>query len=281
MKVRLLIHGPGKGKYNMAVDEAVHNAYQRGHTGPTLRFYRWKPACLSVGRFQDVRKQVNLENLRQLGIDLVRRQTGGRAVLHDDELTYSLVISERLLPGSILETYKAISQALVNALRNLGVPAQLSELEKGVTARDPRFKGAACFSAASWYEIEAHGKKIIGSAQFRKGGVILQHGSIPLSIDYAKLVKCLKSSSQAHAGRLESMLSNKAAGVCQLAPRPVGIDELQEELIQSFEITFGWKLEKGSLSPEEIAETVKLCQSKYGDDTWTMKRAGAGVNYEG
>ncbi len=281
MKVRLLSHGPMKGKYNMAVDEAIHNAYQRGDIGPTLRLYRWKPACLSVGRFQDVQKQVDLENLKQLGIDLVRRQTGGRAVLHDDELTYSLVISERLMPGSVLETYKAISQVLVAALRNLGVPAQLSEVERGVTARDPRFRGAACFSAASWYEIEACGKKITGSAQMRKGGAILQHGSIPLTMDFAKLAGCFKTRSQTHAGRLESMLSSKSAGLSQVCGRWISLDELKQQLIRAFETAFDWRLEKSCLTPGELREAVELSQSKYGAYPWTMKRASGSTVDQG
>jgi lipoate-protein ligase A len=275
VKVRLLSHRPMTGRYNMAVDEAIHNAYQRGESGPTLRFYRWKPACLSVGRFQSVERQVDLESLKQLGIDLVRRPSGGRAVLHDDELTYSLVISEGLLPGSVLETYRILSQALVDGLRALGIPARLSELERGVTARDPRFKGAACFSAPSWYEIEACGKKITGSAQFRKDGVILQHGSIPLSMDYSKLARCFKTRSPAHAKRLESMLPGKAAGLTEVCGRQVSACELQQELVRAFENAFDWKLEKGSLTTGEIREAVKLSQGKYGAVHWTMERATA------
>ena len=132
----------------------------------------------------------------------------------------------------------------MDGLRALGIPARLSELERGVTARDPRFKGAACFSAPSWYEIEACGKKITGSAQFRKDGVILQHGSIPLSMDYSKLARCFKTRSPAHAKRLESMLPGKAAGLTEVCGRQVSACELQQELVRAFENAFDWKLEK-------------------------------------
>ncbi|HHY12480.1 MAG TPA: lipoate--protein ligase family protein [Firmicutes bacterium] len=278
MKVRLLSHGPLRGRYNMAVDEAIHNAYQRGEAGPTLRFYRWEPACLSLGRFQDVAKEVNLQGLKDLGIDLVRRATGGKAVLHDDELTYSIVISESLLPGSILETYQELSKALVNGLKALGIPAELSALEHGVTARDDRFKQAACFSAPSWYEIVACGKKVTGSAQVRKGGVILQHGSIPLAMDFEKLAGCLSTRSEGHAKRVESVLSKKAAGLSQVCGRSISCSELEKQLVTAFETTFNWALEEGSLTPDEIQEAVKLSRDKYGADSWTMKRTGSAVH---
>jgi lipoate-protein ligase A len=265
-----------KGKFNMAVDEGIRNAYLRGDVGPTLRFYRWKPACLSVGRFQNVGKQVDLENLRDLGIDLVRRPTGGRAVLHDDELTYSVVVSEKLLPGSVLETYMTLSQALADGLRALGIPAELTEVERGVTARDPRFKHAACFSAPSWYEIEACGKKIIGSAQVRKGGVILQHGSIPLTMDPAKLARCFKTRSPGGAERLQSMLAGKAAGLSEICGRYISSRELERELTRAFERVLGWKAERGSLTPWEVGEAVRLSQGKYGSMGWTMERSGTG-----
>lgn len=273
MRIRLLSHGAMKGKYNMAVDEAIHNAYQRGEVGPTLRFYQWEPACLSLGRFQDVEKEVNLGGLKDLGIDLVRRSTGGKAVLHDDELTYSIVISESLLPGSILETYKKLSKALVKGLKALGIPAELSALEHGVTARDPRFRQAACFSAPSWYEIVACGKKITGSAQVRRGGIILQHGSIPLNMDAGKLVMCLKTSSENHARRVETMLSRKAAGLSEVCSSNVSYQQLEKELVSAFCATFNWTLEKGSLTPGEIREAVELSQDKYGAHMWTMERA--------
>ena len=186
-----------KGQYNMGIDEAIQRAVGRESTS-TVRFYQW--IRLSIpGYFQDVNREVNLAGLREAKVDLVRRSTGGKAVLHDDELTYSVVILEKDLRGSVLETYCEISRALAEGLRRLGLPAQMAALERGVSARDPRFRQAACFSAPSWFEITVHQKKIIGSAQNRKNGVILQHGSIPFHFDAQKLVGCLRTSSQEHA----------------------------------------------------------------------------------
>ncbi len=272
MRVRVLSHGPMRGKYNMAVDEAILDAYRKGQVGPTLRFYRWKPACLSLGRFQDAEREVDFQRMRESGVDVVRRLTGGKSVLHDDELTYSIVISEALLKGSILETYKILSAALVKGLRALGIPAELSALEHGVTARDDRFKQAACFTAPSWYEITALGKKIVGSAQVRKDGIILQHGSIPLTMDYKKLTDCMKTRSDEHKRRVESMLSRKAAGLSQIGGRSIDGARLEKHLFEAFELSFDWILEKGTLTSEEIREAVLLSQNKYGVDAWTLER---------
>lgn len=272
MKVGLISDGNLRGKTNMAVDEAILRAAQRGYTGPTLRFYRWDPACLSLGYFQDVRKEVSLEGLEREGVDLVRRPTGGKAVLHDDELTYSVVTGEKDLPGSILETYHRLSEALVEGLRTMGIPAMLAALERGVTSRDPRFRQAACFSAPSWFEVLCRGKKIVGSAQNRKNGFILQHGSIPFTFDAAKLVRCIRTNSPEHAARTESLLRKKAAGVSEVLGRDVSRDELQRHLLAGFETVLGWRFEPGALTPEETADAEKLEAEKYGNPGWTMER---------
>jgi lipoate-protein ligase A len=272
VKVRLLSQGPLAGKHNMGVDEAVQRACERGVSPPTLRFYQWEPACLSLGYFQDVHKEVSLDGLKEAGVDLVRRATGGKAVLHDDELTYSVVVSEKDLPGSVLETYHKISEALVLGFQNLGIPAAIAALERGVTSRDARFRQAACFSAPSWYEIVVMGKKLIGSAQNRKNGVILQHGSIPFGFDSAKLVRCLNTSSPEHAKRAETMLDRKAIGVSQALGRDVNREELEREIVKGFRDALGWELEPGELTEAESAEAMDLAEEKYGRDRWTMER---------
>ncbi len=272
MKVRLLSEGHFRGKHNMAVDEAILRACERGEVPTTLRFYQWDPPCLSLGYFQDVQKEVNMDGLKEAGFDLVRRATGGKAVLHDDELTYSVVVSEKDLPGSVLETYHRISEALVLGLTNLGIPATIAALERGVTSRDPRFRQAACFSAPSWYEIVAHGKKVIGSAQNRKNGVILQHGSIPFKFDAKRVVMCLNTSSTEHAKRMETMLAKKATGVSQALGRDVSREELERELVKGFRDALGWELEPGELTCAEDTEARELAEEKYGRDRWNLER---------
>ncbi|MEX0975158.1 MAG: lipoate--protein ligase family protein [Bacillota bacterium] len=272
MKVRLISDGHLTGKVNMAVDEAIHRACQNGAAGPTLRFYQWQPACLSLGYFQDVEKEVRSESLREEGVDLVRRATGGKAVLHDDELTYSVIIAEKDLPGSVLETYHRLSEGLVEGLRTMGIPASLAALEHGVTSRDPRFRQAACFSAPSWYEIMSDDKKIIGSAQSRRNGFILQHGSIPFTFDAAKIVRCIRTGSPEHAARTEAMLRRKAAGVSDVLGRLVSREELQEHLVLGFRTVLGWDVQPGELSPGEKSDAKRLSFEKYGNDHWTMER---------
>jgi len=280
VKVRLLSHGPMKERFNMAIDEAIQNAVRRGQVYPTLRFYQWEPACLSLGYFQDVKKEVEVGVLEELGIDLVRRPTGGKAVLHDDELTYSVTVSEEDMPGTILETYRTISGAIVHGLQSLGIPAEMVTLERGAKAGDPGFQQAACFSAPSWYEVVAQGKKIVGSAQARRGGVILQHGSIPFSIDAAKIVRCLKTTSQAQADRFQSMLSKKSAGLNQVSSMTVDRKDLESALILSFGEVLNWDIEKGYLTEEEIQESVELSQNKYGKKSWTMTRGRQSDNLD-
>lgn len=272
MKVRLISDGYLSGKRNMAVDEAIHLANQSGTSVPTLRFYQWKPACLSLGYFQDALKEVDLENLRSGGIDLVRRATGGKAVLHDDELTYSVVVSERDLPGSVLETYHRISEALVEGLRTMGIPATLAALERGVTSRDLRFRQAACFSAPSWFEVVSDGRKIIGSAQKRKGGFLLQHGSIPFTFDAAKVMRSVRTASPEHAARAEALLRRKAAGVSEVAGRSVSREELERHLILGFQTILGWEIVPGQLSPDEVSQADRIEKDKYGSERWTMER---------
>lgn len=272
MKVRLLSHGCAPGKLNMAIDQAIQTACQLGHVPPTLRFYQWDPPCLSLGYFQDAAREVDEEGLRTAGIDLVRRPTGGKAVLHDDELTYSVILPESFLPGSVLETYCTISRGLVSGLRKLGVPAELAALERGVTPRDERFRQAACFSAPSWYEIVCNGKKIVGSAQCRKGGVILQHGSILFSFDAAKMVKCIRTASAENKKKLEFMLSQRATGINQVLGRDVSRRELESAVKAGFEEELGWELVPGFLTEEEISEAERLSSEKYGSRVWTFTR---------
>mgnify|MGYP002721619976 FL=1 len=167
--------------YNMAMDEALLNFVSRGEIDPVIRFYTWDPATLSIGYFQRLTKEIDIEKVKEKGYGLVRRQTGGRGVLHDKELTYSVIVPEShpKMPSTITEAYRVISQGLLEGFKNLGfdtyfaVPRSKEEREK---LKQPR--SSVCFDAPSWYELVVEGRKIAGSAQTRQKGVILQHGSI-------------------------------------------------------------------------------------------------------
>lgn len=179
MKWRLVDDGPASGAWNMAVDEALLLGQAAGNSPPTLRFYGWQPACLSLGRFQKL-TDGQWQRLARAPVDLVRRPTGGRAVLHQHEVTYCAVFPESLLPPasrSIMGGYRWLSEGFLDGLRSLGVAADLGKADHGGG------DGFNCFEAAARCDFVVDGRKLIGAAQFRHGGAVLQHGSLLLEID--------------------------------------------------------------------------------------------------
>lgn len=183
---RLLDTPPAPGAWNMAVDAALMESVRAG-ARPALRFYRWAPACLSLGRNQPARGRYDLDTLRARGLDVVRRPTGGRAVLHDRELTYAVVAPDRLLGGA-RESYAAVNRALMRGLRRLGAAAALQP-RGGRRAAAPSL--APCFREPAEGEVVVGGRKLVGSAQYRERGVILQHGSLLLDGDQAQVAALL------------------------------------------------------------------------------------------
>ena len=193
---RLIRHGPATGAYNMAVDEAIGRAVAQEAAPPTLRFYAWEPPCVSLGRNQAL-ASVDSARCAALGYDIVRRPTGGRAILHTDELTYSVAARPEnpLMAGMVLESYLRLGYGLVAGLEELGIPAE----EAPGTNRAGRDVSAACFEVPSAYEIVADGRKLLGSAQTRRSDYVLQHGSLPLTGDLTRLVDCLTFASEEEA----------------------------------------------------------------------------------
>jgi len=256
---------PRSGAENMAIDQALAELYPV-EARPTLRFYRWRPACLSLGVAQRLERDVDLAACAALGIDVVRRQTGGRAILHDQEVTYSLVTAadDPLVQArSIVESYRTISAALCAGLVELGVMPELAPRPAVGSA-----KSAACFDLPSDYEITLNGRKLVGSAQARKRGVILQHGSLLLHADSEILVRVL---------RLPEDLSGAA-----LAQRLIALDEalgwlptfetVVAALVRGFEQTWQITLEPGELSPAEEARAAELVSERYANPAWTALR---------
>jgi len=188
MQWRYVDSGPAPGEVNMAADERLlGDAASRGGM-PVLRLYAWEPPAVSLGRFQDEGTSVDREACRRHGIDIVRRITGGRAVLHRHELTYAIVApdSNSLFPDDVIGTYKVIAAGLLGALRSIGVPAEMvSHASRHAVLVRRSAKDPSCFASPSWYELVVHGRKIIGSAQRRVPGAFLQHGSILLDHDPA------------------------------------------------------------------------------------------------
>ena len=265
---RLLVHDAATGAENMAVDEAISRVVAEGLAPPTLRFYAWEPPCISLGRHQSL-NALDVDRCRELGYGIVRRPTGGRAILHTDELTYSLVAppDHPLMSGMVLESYLRLSAGLVAGLAGLGIRA---EPAPGASRPGPDVS-AACFEVPSAYEIMADGRKLLGSAQSRRAKVVLQHGSLPLCGDLTRLIECLALPSPAEREALRRSLTEHAATVEQLTGRRVTYDEAVEAMIAGFTSALDMNVTPGDLNEAEMAWAVELVCEKYGNREWTER----------
>ncbi len=268
---RLIDSGVADGATNMATDEALQISCRDGQSPPVLRFYGWNPPTLSLGFFQKAEKEVDLEEVERLKIHLVRRPTGGRAVLHHQELTYSLIIPEDhpLMPRTVTDSYRIISSGLLEGFHLLGIPAELSG-ETTIRARD--FRSSACFEAPSSYELVVEGKKIVGSAQVRKDGVLLQHGSIMLDLDAGMLIRLLRVRDSRTAERMRQLLLEKATSIREVAGTVPGYGELTDAFTRGFENALGVHLSSSELTLQELEDTERLRKDKYAHPSWTFRR---------
>jgi lipoate-protein ligase A len=253
---RLLDTPPAPGAWNMAVDEALAASVAAGGE-PVLRFYRWDPPCLSLGRNQPARGRYDLEALAARGWQVVRRPTGGRAVLHHRELTYAAVLPQALLGGP-RPAYAALNAALVTGLRLLGAEVTLQPAG-GVRAPAPSL--APCFARPVEGEVVAGGRKLVGSAQRRLGEVLLQHGSLPLHDDQAELAGLLREPAEEESGEAPATLA-------ALLGREPGWDELTRALARGWEETLGVVLRPGGLDAAERAAAGELA-GRYAAPAWT------------
>jgi len=247
MRWRFLNTGPRAGDYNMALDAAM--AQNGASNEPTLRVFKWQPDCISLGYHQKV-DEVDLEKCRQAGIDVARRPTGGRAILHAQELTYSVVIPAthawfEILP---LDVYRRLSEAVAAGLRHLGANVNFAPGEKlHVDGKPLRM---ACFASAARNELLAGGKKIVGSAQrrFRRG--ILQHGSILLDQAHAQLPEFLTGDDAARETE-RRRLEDHTTTLRQVCGRPVDFEETLSALRRGFAETWQIDFSEGAIAAEE------------------------------
>jgi len=265
---RLLKTGLADGATNMAIDEAILWAVAEGESRPTLRFYGWQPPCLSIGYNQSMEDEVDVGRCRESGIDFVRRATGGRAILHTDELTYSVVApqAEPRVAGGVLESYRRLSVGLVAGLRALGLAVAQVE------SADTKGKSAACFDAPSNYEITVGGKKLLGSAQVRKKRVVLQHGSLPLEGDIARIFDFLKVSSEERREELKQELRARATSLELALGRVVPFKEMARHLAAGFAQALNLQLIPGQLSEHELTLAEKLRREKYAAREWNFRK---------
>lgn len=265
---RLIITPPAPGAWNMAVDESILESIGHGESLPTLRLYAWDPACLSLGHAQPI-ADVDRARLQARGWQVVRRATGGRAILHTDELTYSVTGSaeEPVLAGGVLESYNRIAQALLSAVKSLELPVEMKDGKAdGNSAPNP-----VCFEVPSTYEITVGGKKLIGSAQARKKEGVLQHGSLPLTGDLTRICQALVFDSVSARENAAQRLLARATTVEAALGRAVSWETAAQAFIHAFESQLGVCFEKGELSESESKRAQELVREKYDHPSWTER----------
>jgi len=286
---RLIQSGFADGAMNMAVDEAIAAAVAAGDQPPTLRFYGWQPPAVSLGYHQELDSGIDRDAVAERGYSIVRRPTGGRAILHADEVTYSFCIRQDAIKGghSTMESYREISRGIIAGLELLGAAVNMGADQDGP---GPNFSGPGfsgqdtyategheaakpiCFAKTARCDLQAAGRKVVGSAQVRRNGGILQHGSIPITIDLEDQVAVMPGSD----GRISrKVLAGAAMSVTELLGHPVTFDELSAAVAGGFVDTFKVALSEEDLSGEEAAEAERLYAEKYATDEWNERVAGA------
>ncbi len=248
----------------MAIDEAIFRERVRTTGPPTLRFYGWQAPAVSLGRFQDAGREIDAAACRRLGIEIVRRPTGGKAVLHDRELTYAVVAGDDvpLFTPDILATYRLISDCIVGGLARVGIRAESDQVGRG--AAEGSF-GASCFAVSSRYELLVEGRKICGSAQVRSGGVFLQHGALLMEFDPVR--SCAVMRSPGDPGRKLERLRAAVTAVGEHAGPEVDEALLCRALRDAFAERLGIRFHEGTLTPAEERLTRDLLADRQGGKT--------------
>jgi lipoate-protein ligase A len=255
---RFLNSGFADGTTNMAVDEALLEGVEAGTSPPTVRVYGWRPPTVSTGYSQDLERELDLDACSRLGFGVVRRPTGGRAVLHAGELTYSVVGRAGAAPlgTTIMESYLAIAQGLLAGISRLGVAAELVQV--GTEPRTRRGEASPpCFVSAGRFEVAVAGRKLVGSAQRRRGGAILQHGSLLFDDTHERLADVLRID-DASRGAVRRSLAEKTTNLAAILGRRADFEEVAEALRVGFERAWGIALTEGVLSALEKEAAFSL-----------------------
>lgn len=254
---------------NMAVDEALLHWHSQQKIGPTLRFYGWKKPSLTVGHFQDVHKTIDFNGIEKHQCDFVRRLTGGSAVLHDDELTYSVVVSEShsKIPQTVNQAYFVIAQGILYGYRNLGIDANFSLPEV-----HNRERSAVCFETPAIYELIVDGKKLSGNAQTRKNGVLLQHGSIPMSFDIDMLFDLFRFSSENKREKQKQKFVDKAISINDITGKKHNYSILKDAFLKGFEKGLNINTKPFTFSKEQWDYIHYLAKTKYRSKSWNEER---------
>ncbi|MEE8356216.1 MAG: lipoate--protein ligase family protein [Anaerolineales bacterium] len=264
---RVIFSDAMPGSLNMAVDAAILSAVGRNEVPPTLRLYRWDPPCISLGYSQPY-SDLDQVLLQTWGWDVVRRPTGGRAILHTDELTYAVIgpKTDPRLDGGLLQTYRRISSALSSSLKILGLPVEIHSGKNPDANSQP-----VCFENPSDFEITVEGKKIIGSAQARKKEGILQHGTLPLVGDLSRITQVLHYSTTDQRELAAALLLQKATTVESVLRREVPWEESAQAFKIGFQNALNVVLIESNLVPSEMETSQQLEQTRFGNPNWTKQ----------
>ncbi len=261
---------PQPGPWNMAVDEALLVSVVQGASPPILRLYGWAPPCLSLGVAQSY-ADVDESRLRARQWDVVRRPTGGRAILHTDELTYAVLAptQEPRVQGDVLTAYRNLAQGLIASLRLLGLSVTIEQHRQAWTENREH---PVCFHVPALYEITIHGKKILGSAQSRKIQGVLQHGTLPLYGDITRILDVLTFPNEDQREQARQRLRERATTVSEVLGRQVTWEEAAQAFLQGFQEALNLDFVEEPLTPEERARAQHLVATKYGHPSWTKRK---------
>lgn len=252
----------------MAIDEAIAEHVGAEQEPPTLRFYAWEPACLSLGYAQPI-SDIDYDLLHMRGWDVVRRLTGGRAILHVDEITYSVAapLDEPRVKGGVIESYRRLSQGLLSGLQYLGA---LVQAERAV--RNSRGgHGPVCFEVPSDYEITVQGRKLLGSAQTRRSGTISQHGALPLHGDITRICDVLAFVDQSEREKARKRVRRRAITLEEALGNQPDPLQVTGALAKGFAQALNLELKEAPLSQSEQERATELRATKYASPEWTER----------
>ena len=246
-----LIVDMGNGYWNMAVDEAMLILRDRGEIPNTIRLYAFRPSCVTIGYFQKVAESVNLDYVRQRGIPVVRRVTGGGSVYHDEhgEVTYCVVADISEFPGSIEDSYRRICSALVRAVRSFGLPAEFKPVN----------------------DVVIRGRKVSGSAQARRSRALMQHGTLMYDTNLEELARVLRAPAEKLRAHGVSSIYERVTTLSRELGRKVRREEVVGALVRAFEVELGVRLARGSYTRGE-EELARQLLKKYRSEEWLYRR---------
>jgi len=263
---RLIQDGPHSAPHNMGIDEAILESVASREQAPTLRFYAWQPPSISIGYAQSA-ADFDEARIASAGLGFVRRPSGGRGVLHRHEVTYCICCPDDdwRVAGGVTQSYHRLSEGFLTGLRRLGLDGAMAS-----GAEHEKVASAACFNAPSRYELTATGRKLVGSAQWRSGGGVLQHGSVPLDGDVAEIVDYL-ALSETERARARNVLLRHAGTVAQAVGRPVSFTEVAAAIAAGLAECLDIEWSEACLSVAETARAESLAANKYSTDGWNRR----------